>query len=211
MKVMDNTRATLVIIQGPYTSLNAYNDLTYKTTSMSGRALRKKPYLIPFVQDVIEGNNSTSYNQRFRLHQCGNPLKDIPGHSCHVKEFDKYVETDPSCDGQIPTTCYNLSKYPDGLIFAFKANDNLTTCEIIKECVLSVPMQPNDIYQRFNAVVLSQWYQDPNFYHSSQQSIDLVHKVHGQTGFGDRPCASCVGTNVYHGERQTLATIGNPL
>lgn len=210
-KIMDNTGATLVIIEGSVDSLQNMSNFKYKHKLWKGKHQFKKPYLIPNCSDSLSSIDRATYTQRFHLHKKGNPLTPENGFSCHIDDFDELISSDSDYVSERYTTCYNLEHFPNGLIFAFRRNDNLEKSEIVEEIVLKLPLQPNEIFQYHDAIVISQWYLNTTFHHVSQEAVNIVHNVYGQSGFGNRSCASCMGTNVYRGDRQSTALIGNPL
>ena len=211
MKVMNNKGATLVVIEGCMSCLNQFEHQPHESQSSNNIDVKLKPYLIPFASDTLVGNKCNQYKQRFHVKRDANPLKDVPGHSDHILSFDTICTTDEEFEGPIETICYDVTMYPKGLIFAFKCNEEMKKPMVVHECTLETHMQPNDVYKKYNAVVLSEWFKHASFFHANQEAVNLVHNVHGQTGFGSRCSTSSVGTNVYSGKRQTLATVGNPL
>ena len=211
-KIMSNKGSLLVIIEGPIHCLKSYSNLQWQYGTINGEPAYKKPFLIPFANDALEGRNMYKCPQRFHVTRDANPLSDIPGCSEHISEFDDVCQTDKEFPGPITTTCYDMSCLNNGLILAFRKNESLDRPTIRQELTLDDDMQPNEVFKRFNgAIVLSEWFKHDAFYGIKEEGIRLVHKVHGQRGFGSRSRSSCVGTNVYHGERQTGRTVGNPL
>ena len=211
MKVMNNKGATLVVIEGTMSCLSQFENLCHESQSTNEIAIKMKPFLIPFASDAVAGKDCNKFEQRFHLKRDPNPLKHVPGHSDHIQSFDSICTSDKEFQSAIETICYDVSRYDKGLIFAFKCNEDIKKPRIVRECILQTSMQPNDVFKKFKAVVLSEWFNHPNFFHANQEAINLVHNVHGQTGFGSRCSTSSVGTNVYSGKRQTLATVGSPL
>ena len=212
IRIMENRKATLVIIEGSITSLCAHDDISYHHTTLNGKVRRKKPFLLPFAKDALNGLNSKKFHQRFHLKKLADPFATEPNqNSEHVNAFDDSCKTDPDLNGPIATTCYDISKYKDGLIFAFRRNDELNESKVVHEVEVPKNMQPNEIYKAYGAIVLSEWFLNEQFYHVNNEAIQLVQKVHGESGFGNRSRASSAGTNVYHGERQSFATVGKPL
>ena len=211
-KIMSNKGSLLVIIEGPIHCLTSYSNLQWHYCTINGDQASKKPFLIPFANDALQGKNVYKSRQRFHVKKDANPLNNIPGCSEHISDFDDVCETDKDFPGPITTTCYDMSCLNNGLILAFRMNENLDTPIIKQEITLDDDMQPNQVYKTFDgAIVLSEWFKHDAFYGIKEEGIRLVHKVHGQRGFGSRSRSSCVGTNVYHGERQTGRTVGNPL
>ena len=99
----------------------------------------------------------------------------------------------------------------NGLIFAFRWNEQISKPTIVGEIILNEITQPTEIYKKYGAVVLSEWFKHKSFLKENNEAINLVQNVHNQRGFGSRNCASSAGTKVHEGKRQTLATVGSPL
>ena len=213
IKIMSNKGSLLVIIEGPIGSLGAYTNLQWerKTNTETKLSLRK-PFLIPFIEDSLKGKMKSKFSLRYHVRKDPNPLSKTPCCSEHVNDFDQECRTDEEFVRPISTTCYDLSILKHGLIFAFRKNESLEKPMVVNELSLRVDMQPSEIYNVYNgAVVLSEWFKHKDFYSVEEDGIRLVHKCHGDKGFGSRSRSSCVGTNVYHGERQKRGTVGNPL
>lgn len=211
VKVMDNRGAHLVIIEGSIQSLKNFSRMGQSYTKKNGKKGKKKPFLVPFACDAMSGLGHAKFEQRFHVKKDPNPLKGISDYGEHLDDFDKVFCSDSEFCGAISSTCYDMSKYKNGLIFAFRRNDDMSIPTIVEECSLPKQMQPNDIFCEYNAVVMSEWFKHKDFHSVSEDVVKVVQKVHGQSGFGNRSRSSCAGTNVYEGKRQTLATVGNPL
>lgn len=216
MKVINNKGATLVLIEGPTSKLSDFKDLMIPDiTRRKGRVVhgQKKPYLVPNVKDAKIGMSARMFQQRFHIIEPRNIFENdasICNDLHHVESFDDYVSQGIS--SMISTTCFDLKHYPHGLIFCFrKVQDETCEMTIKSQYILPSSMQHNEIYEMYGGVVVSEWYQHENFFNVPQEAVNVMHTVYGQKGFGDRHCAKCLGTNIYNGERQTEATVGNPL
>ena len=153
-----------------------------------------------------------SFKQRFHVVEPTNIFKqdNFRENEIHdIHSFNQYVSQ--GTNQTIETECYDLERYPDGLIFCFKENEAASEMVIKKEYVLDQNMQHNEIFQRFGGIVVSEWFQHENMLKVDQEAVKLMHTVYGEKGFGDRSCAKCLGTNIYNGQRNTEATVGNPL
>ena len=210
-RAMDNKGALLVIIEGTESTLQAYKDMAHHYQNRHGTAIKKKPFLIPFASDAVEGCKDFKWNQRFHLKLDPNPLSESHAYSEHLDDFDNYCASDEPFPGPISTTCYDISKHDNGLIFAFRPNAQILHPTIVEEIILEQVTQPSEIYAEHGAYVLSEWFRNNSFLRTDQNAVNLVQRVHKQTGFGSRSCASSAGTNVYDGQKQTEATVGTPL
>ena len=158
-----------------------------------------------------------SYRQRFHLCKRANPIKEGEPYQRDAKTFDEYISQDKHessenfMGSQFETICYDIEKYNKGLIFLLKLKENATQCKIVSEIVLDNDYQPNELYEKYGGIVVSHWISDNNIIGVSHEILNLMKQTYGERGFGDRTSTKSVGMNIYHGNKQTNATVGNPL
>ena len=174
--------ATLVIIK------------THRHTLHKHKKLRKK--LIPHPEDLFNIDGSSSFPLRFILSNWANPFIEgnIPQSFLH--------------DESIKTQCYDLSKYPHGIIFAFQECNDITTTSTTN-IILQKNMSHLEIYKEFKVIVLSQWVHMSPCVSITNDIIQLFQKTYNH-GHGPRSCTDSDGFNLYQGKKETWRTLASP-
>lgn len=165
---------------------------------------KKEPFLLPLVLPVNCADPKTISFGLFHkgLKEYKQAIADCPK---TLEDYNASVLQNSS--GSVSLRAFDLSDFPNGLLFVFESDDTLDTCKVVREYDTKVPMEHWEI----EGTVLSHWHCHKEFFSADKEQVELSNRVFGKQGFGNRKSVMSAGMNVYTGQRGGGRAIGNPL
>ena len=106
----------------------------------------------------------------------------------------------------VKLTKYDLTRFPNGLLFVYRPNNQLHKPTIVREWDTTEPLE----HWQFDGTVLSHWTLSPRTYSVKQSHIKVMEAVYDQRGF-NRSSVDSIGINIYTGIKSSPRAIANPV
>lgn len=111
----------------------------------------------------------------------------------------------------IELECYDVAKYPNGLMFAYKVDESKTNMEVVKKIISEEPLEHWEVFSREYGVVLSHSIQDNRIYTVTKEDYDCIRKfTRGCTYGNGRDVCESTGGNFYSGCKLSCRAIPKP-
>lgn len=188
---MANAGATIVIIAGP--------------TSLLKHRKAESGLWCPMVKDIKLKNNWT---QRYaKLSQKDLKSNNFTSKNLSHEAFDSMFENKEILE----LKCYDLEKYENGLLFAYKIDDTRTHMTVIEEKICKEPMEHWEVFSRESGVVLSHSILDHRIHTITKDDYDCIRNfTRGSTYGNGRDVCESSGGNFYGGCKLSARAIPKP-
>lgn len=183
--------ATIVIIAGPKEML---------------KYLEKDSGLwCPFVGDI---KSQSCWKQRYaKLSKTDAKSTNFTSLKSSKCNFDSMFEGHDT----IELECYDVAKYPNGLMFAYKVDESKTNMEVVKKIISEEPLEHWEVFSREYGVVLSHSILDNRIYTVTKEDYDCIRKFTRGCTYGDgRDVCESTGGNFYSGCKLSCRAIPKP-